>query len=98
MSFCLELPNHAQRVVVAHPGELRSIFRSKRKNHRLDAKKLAKMLMLEMIPPVHVPPREVRAWRRMIGHRQRSVDERTPAKNALRPLLRTGEAWRFSVA
>jgi len=83
-----ELSKHAQRVVVAHPGELRLIFRSKRKNDRVDAKKLAKMLMLEMIPPVHVPSRDVRAWRRMVEHRQRLIEERTRAKNALRALLR----------
>jgi len=82
-----ELSKHAQRVVVAHPGELRLIFRSKRKNDRVDAQKLAKMLLLDMVPPVHVPSRDVRAWRRMIEHRQRLIEERTRAKNALRALL-----------
>ena len=33
-----------QTVRVAHPGKLRLIFRSKRKNDRLDAEKLAKLL------------------------------------------------------
>jgi transposase len=41
-----------------------------------------------MIPRVHVPSREVRAWRRMIEHRQRLIEERTRAKNGLRALLR----------
>ncbi|MCG3132672.1 MAG: hypothetical protein FLDDKLPJ_03538 [Phycisphaerae bacterium] len=31
----------AQKVVVAHPGQLRLIFKSKRKNDRVDARKLA---------------------------------------------------------
>ena len=31
----------ARRVVVAHPGQLRLIFRSKRKNDRVDAEKLS---------------------------------------------------------
>src|SRR4029079_5659052 len=31
----------ASRVVVAHPGETRLIFKSKRKNDRIDARKLA---------------------------------------------------------
>src|SRR5438046_634116 len=34
----------AQRVVVAHPGHLRLIFRSKQKNDRVDAEKLALLL------------------------------------------------------
>ena len=34
----------AERVAVAHPGKLRPIFRSKRKNDRVDAEKQAKLL------------------------------------------------------
>src|SRR6476620_9095983 len=56
------LAKHAARVVVAHPGKLRWIYRSKRKNDRADAAKLARMLMLDMVPPVHVPRPDVRAW------------------------------------
>ena len=39
----------AERVVVAHPGQLRLIFRSKRKNDRADAEKLAKLLFLNEV-------------------------------------------------
>ena len=77
----------AQRVAVAHPGHLRLIFRSKRKNDRVDAHKLAKLLFLDEVPPVYVPPLQVRAWRSMIKHRHNLVAERTRAKNALRALL-----------
>jgi transposase len=83
-----ELSKIAWRVVVAHPAHLRLIFRSKRKNDRIDAQKLAKMLILDMVPTVHVPSRGVRAWRGMIEHRARQVDERTRLKNGLRALLR----------
>ena len=47
----------AERVAVAHPGKLRLIFRSKRKNDRVDAEKLAKLLYLDQVPQVHVPRR-----------------------------------------
>ena len=77
------------RVVVAHPGLLRLIFRSKRKNDRVDAEKLAKLLFLDEVPPVYVPKRDVRAWRSMIEHRHALVAERTRYKNRLRALLRT---------
>jgi transposase len=78
----------ARRVVVAHPGGLRLIFLSKRKNDRVDARKLATLLLLGQVPRVHVPPEEVRSWRRMIEFRRRLVAKRTRVKNALRTLLR----------
>ncbi len=57
------LARMAKRVEVAHPGHLRLIFRSKKKNDRVDAEKLAKLLYLGEVPTVHVPSPEVRAWR-----------------------------------
>jgi transposase len=78
----------ARRVVVAHPGQLRLIFRSKRKNDRVDAEKLAKLLFLDEVPPVYVPSSEVRSWRGFIRHRHKLVSDRTRAKNAIRALLR----------
>ena len=79
----------AKTVVVAHPGQLRLIFRSKRKNDRADAEKLAKLLYLDEVPPVYVPSAEVRSWRSMIEHRQKLIGERTRIKNGLRALLRS---------
>lgn len=79
----------AARVVVAHPGQLRLIFRAKRKNDRIDAERLAKLLYLDEVPTVHVPSIDVRDWRRLIEHRRRSVGSRTRVKNAIRALLRT---------
>jgi len=78
----------ARRVVVAHPGQLRLIFRSKRKNDRVDARKLATLLFLDQVPPVHVPSMDVRAWRGLIEFRHRLVAKRVRAKNGLRSLLR----------
>lgn len=79
----------AARVVVAHPGRLRLIFRSKRKTDRIDARKIATLLLLGELPAVHVPTMDVREWRALIEHRRRLVDKRTRAKNSLRGLLRT---------
>jgi transposase len=82
------LAKSAARVVVAHPGHLRLIYRSKRKNDRFDAAKLAKLLYLDMVPPVHVPRPDVRAWRALIEFRQKLLARRTGVKNQLRALLR----------
>lgn len=79
----------AARVLVAHPGHLRLIFRSKHKNDRNDAERLAKLLYLGETPTVHVPTPEVRAWRELINCRGQLVAKRTRAKNAARALLRS---------
>lgn len=83
-----ELSRMANRVVVAHPGHLRLIFRSKRKNDRVDSRKLAKLLYLDEVPPVYVPDEDVQSWRELIEHRRRVVDRQTSCKNAIRTLLR----------
>lgn len=76
-------------VRVAHPGHLRLIFRSKKKNDRVDAEKIAKLLFLGEIPQIHVPGLETRAWRELIVTRDRAVARRTAVKNGLRSLLRS---------
>lgn len=83
------LAGMAQQVVVAHPGHLRLIFGTKRKNDRVDAHKLATLLTVGAVRTVHVPDEGVRAWRTLIEYRRRLVRERTRIKNAIRALLRT---------
>jgi transposase len=78
----------AARVLVAHPGRLRLIFRSRDKNDRNDAERLAKLLYLGETPTVHVPSAEVRTWRELINCRGQVIAKRTRAKNTLRALLR----------
>lgn len=79
----------AATVKVAHPGQLRLIFSSKRKNNRVDASRLAKLLYLDAVPAVHVPSRDVRAWRATIEFRQKLLKGLVMVKNQLRALLRS---------
>lgn len=99
LAFCYEASNGygflydqlsqiSGSVTVAHPGQLRLIFRSKRKNDRVDAQKLAKLLFLNEVPQVYVPGHSVRDWRRLITFRSRIVEARTRIKNRIRGLLR----------
>jgi len=83
-----ELSSFVSSVSVAHPGALRLIFKSKRKNDRIDAARLAKLLYLGEVPQVHVPSGQVRAWRELIETRRRTIDKRTMVKNALKAILR----------
>ena len=79
----------AARVLVAHPGQLRLIYRSKDKNDRKDAERIAKLLYLGEVPTVHVPSLDVRTWRELINCRSQVIAKRTRAKNATRSLLRS---------
>jgi len=84
-----KLSTMAHAVSVAHPGQLRLIFKSKKKNDRVDAGKLAKILYLDAVPAVHVPSVDVRAWRGLIECRRRLMDRRVAVKNQARALLRS---------
>jgi hypothetical protein len=42
-----------------------------KQNHdRADAKKLATLVVLDQVPPMHVPSVDVRGWRSLIEHRR----------------------------
>lgn len=55
----------------------------------MDAEKIAKLLLLDEVPQVHVPGVQTRAWRELIVTRDRAVARRTAVKNRLRSLLRS---------
>jgi transposase len=84
-----QLSRRAARVVVGHPGQMRLIFRSKKKNDRIDSGKLAKLLYLDAVPAVHVPGLDVRSWRQLIQTRRSLVDKRAACKNQVRSALRS---------
>lgn len=84
-----QLAKRAASVQVAHPGELHTIFRSKKKHDKLDAAKLAKVLYLEVVPRVHVPKAEVRQWRMCIEFRRKLLGKGTALKSQLRALCRS---------
>jgi len=82
------ISKRAKSVQVAHPGQCRLIFKSKKKTDRIDAEKLAKLLFLNEVPSIHVPEIKIRDWRRLITFRQHLVAEGTRVKNRIRALLR----------
>ena len=84
-----QLARFCHRVVVAHPGQLRLIFRAKRKNDRIDAHKIATLLFMDQLPQVHVPSIDVRAWRELVDFRTALIHKRTRCKNGLRAVLRS---------
>lgn len=75
------------RVVVGHPPHIKLIAAALVKTDKKDTMTLAKLLSVNMIPPVWVPPILVRELRALISHRQRLIGQQTRTKNRLRSLL-----------
>ncbi len=59
----------------------------KRKTDKDDALKLAKMMLLDQLPTVHMPDARHRQRRRLIQHRRSLVGRRTQCKNAIRSIF-----------
>ena len=75
------------RVVVGHPPLIKLIAAAVVKTDKKDTMTLAKLLSVNMIPAVWVPPTHVRELRALISHRQRLISQQTRLKNRLRSLL-----------
>ncbi len=80
---------YAAKLTVANPSQIPWLFRSGRKNDRIDAKKLSILSYLGQVPKVHLPPPEVSEWRGLINERRQLVTKRTRAKIQIRALLHT---------
>jgi transposase len=74
-------------VVVASPHNVKLIAASLVKTDKKDALTLARLLAVNLIPEVWVPPLAVRELRGLVSHRQRLIRQRTAARNRLRGLL-----------
>ena len=61
--------------------------RVKRKTDRDDALRLARMLLLDQLPTVHVPPPALRQRRHLVLQRRSVVQRRTACKNAIRSIF-----------
>lgn len=75
------------RVSVAHPYHVKLIAAAAVKTDKRDTLTLAKLLAVDMIPEVWVPPHHVRELRSLVAHRRRLVSQRSAAKNRLHSLL-----------
>lgn len=59
----------------------------KRKTDRDDALKLAQLSAMKQLPLVHIPDKDIRQKRSLIGYRRTLVERRTQVKNSIRSLL-----------
>jgi transposase len=83
------------RVVVTHPPHLKLIAAAMVKTDKKDTMTpstslragLAKLLAVNLVPEVWVPPAHVRDLRALIAHRRRLISQQTQAKNRLQSVL-----------
>jgi transposase len=76
-----------QRVVVAHPAEVKQIANARVKTDNQDVIRLLRLLIADMLPEVWVPPVEVRELRALISYRWRLVKMATAIQNRMHSLL-----------
>ena len=73
--------------VLANPLKTRAIAEARIKTDTVDATILADLLRADLIPVVHVPPREVRAQKNLLRQRLWLVELRTRIKNRVHNIL-----------
>jgi len=74
---------------VANPSKMTWIYRTAKKNDRIDARKMAVLLSINELPTVYMPSKEVRQWRQTILHRQKIVRDIGQVKNRIRAALKS---------
>jgi hypothetical protein len=82
-----DLLPHVHSVTLVHPPHVTLITRAQVMTDKMAALVLARLHAVGLLPPVWVPPLEVRAQRALVAHRTILVRLSTQAKNRLHALL-----------
>jgi transposase len=80
------LRTRVSRVAVANPAQVKLIASSMVKTDKRDALTLARLLAVDIIPEVWIPPQHVRELRALIQHRRQLAKAHRAAINRLRSL------------
>jgi len=83
------LIDYVDAIKVANPSKMTWIYRTAKKNDRIDARKMAVLLSIGEIPEVYMPSKEVRQWREMLLHRKKIVCKVVQVKNRIRATLKS---------
>jgi transposase len=86
--FYDNLVDCCDELVVCNPAKATWIYRTSKKNDRIDARKLAVLLMMGEMPRVHMPSKAIRDWRCLILHRRCQVGKVSSVKNRIKAILR----------
>ena len=77
----------AAELEMGHPALMKAIAASKKKNDKLDARKIADMVRCDLLPACYVAPVEIRELRRMLRYRNLGVGQAVRLKNKMSGLL-----------
>lgn len=77
------------QVHVVNPSKMTWIYRTNKKNDRIDARKMAVLLSIGELPTVYMPSKEVRQWRQTIIHRKNIISRIVQVKNRIRAALKS---------
>ena len=78
---------HARQLKVAHPAMLKAIAASKKKNDRVDARAIADLLRVDLLPECHMASKEIRELRQVLRYRHMVLKEVKRMKNKVSGLL-----------
>ncbi|GAH43583.1 unnamed protein product, partial [marine sediment metagenome] len=81
------LENLTAETILAHPGKTKAILQARAKTDKIDSKGLADLTRLDLIPRVHIPPKEIRDVRELLRYRTGLVRIRTSLKNKIHSIL-----------
>jgi len=79
---------YVDTLTVSNPHKMTWIYRTSKKNDRIDCRKQAVLLSIGEVPKVHIPPHAVRQWRVTIQQRRILVCRIVSVKNRIRALLK----------
>jgi transposase len=99
------------RVVVAHPYQVKLIWQARAKTDPIDARKLAELARVNLLPAIWIPDLDTRALRQLLRGRVFLVRQRTVIRNRIHAWLtaenlrcpeldlytRAGQAWLVAV-
>lgn len=77
----------AARLEMGHPAMMKAIGAAKKKNDRLDARKVGDLVRCNLLPTCWVAPPEMRELRRMLRYRNLVVRQAVQMKNKISGLL-----------
>jgi len=77
----------AAKLQMGHPARMKAIFAGKKKNDKLDARKIADLVRVNLLPVCYVGPAAMRELRRMLRYRNLVVAQAVQMKNRMSGML-----------
>jgi transposase len=81
------LQPYASQLQMGHPAMMKAIAASKKKNDRLDARRIADLVRCDLLPACYVAPTQIRELRRLLRYRNLVVRQAVRQKNKIAGLL-----------